>query len=225
MSSNDKKYVFNTRLTGRLPTALTAFWTVRKRSIWQNARASMLRLWFQSLKQHFHRPTPQAAGQSALIQRSQRTLEKHYQVSSTASVDVLWQKMNDLAGLASWHPLITSTNAPNGQQAKPGLIYRVFTHWVPVPIKIFVEGVLPGEYISLRIFPVPGLEERAVYRLESALCGTRISYSIELKGWLSPVAWSFLRPYAARVAAALAQAAEQATTSTIVPKQYRDIFS
>ncbi len=185
----------------------------------------MLRLWFQSFKQHFHRPIPQVDGQFALGQRSQRTLEKHYQVSSTASVEALWQKMNDLAGLASWHPLITGTNAPNGQQATPGLIYRVFARWVPVPIKIFVEGVLPGEYISLRIFPVPGLEERAVFRLESALCGTQISYSIELKGWLSPVAWSLLRPYAARVAAALAQATEQATTSTIVPKQYRDIFS
>ncbi len=185
----------------------------------------MLRLWFQSLKQNFRRHTPEAVGQSALSQRTRKTLEKHYQVSSTASIEVLWQKINDLAGLASWHPLITATNAPNGQQAKPGLIYRVFAHWVPVPIKIFVEGVLPGEYISLRVFPVPGLEERAIYRLESALCGTRISYSIELKGWLSPVAWSFLRPYAARVADALAQAAEQATTSTIGPNQYRDIFS
>ncbi|MEA5463468.1 SRPBCC family protein [Leptothoe sp. PORK10 BA2] len=185
----------------------------------------MLRLWFQSFKRHFHLPTPEAARQSVLAQGNQRTLEKHYQVSSTASVEALWQKMNDLAGLASWHPLITGTNAPNGQQATPGLIYRVFTRWVPVPIKIFVEGVLPGEYISLRIFPVPGLEERSVYRLESALCGTQISYSIELKGWLSPVAWSLLRPYAARVAAALAQAAEQATTSTMVPQQYRDIFS
>ena len=42
-------------------------------------------------------------------------MEKHYQVSSTASVEALWQKINDLAGLASWHPLITATNAPNGQ--------------------------------------------------------------------------------------------------------------
>ncbi|MEM6254328.1 MAG: SRPBCC family protein [Cyanobacteria bacterium P01_D01_bin.156] len=158
-------------------------------------------------------------------QISQRTLEKHYQVSSTASIEILWQTINDLAGLSSWHPLITSTNAPNGQQAKPGLIYRVFARWVPVPIKIFVENVLPGEYISLRMFPIPGLQERTIYRLESALCGTLISYSIELKGWLSPVAWSFLRPYAARVADALAQAAEQTTTASIIPNQYRDIFS
>ena len=185
----------------------------------------MFRLWFQSLKQHFRHRIPETIGQSALTQRNQRILEKHYQASSTASIEVLWQKINNLADLASWHPLITSTNAPNGQQAKPGLIYRVFAHWVPVPIKIFVESVLPGECISLRIFPVPGLEERAIYRLESALCGTQISYSIELKGWLSPLAWSFLRPYAARVAAALAQAAEQATTSSIVPNQYRDIFN
>ncbi|EKV03406.1 polyketide cyclase/dehydrase and lipid transport protein [Leptolyngbya sp. PCC 7375] len=185
----------------------------------------MLQRWFKSFQQHFRRHKPQASGQLALNQRNQRILEKHYQVSSTASIEVLWQKINDLADLASWHPLITATNAPIGQEAKPGLIYRVFAHWVPVPIKIFVENVLPGEYISLRIFPVPGLEERAIYRLESALCGTRISYSIELKGWLSPVAWSFLRPYAARVADALAQAAEQATTSGIVANKYRDIFS
>lgn len=172
----------------------------------------MLRLWLQSFQQFFYQPwSPRTLRQSALINHSRRTLEKHYQVFSTASVDTLWQKMNDLADLASWHPLITSTNAPNGQQATPGLIYRVFTRWVPVPIKIFVENVLPGEYISLRVFPVPGLEERAVYRLESALCGTRVSYSVELRGWLSPVAWSFLRPYAAKVAAALAQAAEQAS--------------
>ncbi|MEM9265020.1 MAG: SRPBCC family protein [Cyanobacteria bacterium P01_F01_bin.13] len=185
----------------------------------------MFRLWVQALQQLFHqRCSPQTIGQSALIYRSKRTLEKHYQVISTASVDTLWQKMNDLADLASWHPLITATNAPNGQQATPGLIYRVFTRWVPVPIKIFVENVLPGECISLRVFPVPGLEERAVYRLESALCGTRISYSIELKGWLSPVAWSFLRPYAARVAAALAQAAERTPTPGIVHNKYRDIF-
>lgn len=180
--------------------------------------------WFQALKQVFRR-TPLQANASATLVHRQRRLEKHYQVSSTASVEALWQKMNDLAGLASWHPLIVATNAPNGQQATPGLIYRVFARWVPVPIKIFVEGVLPGEYISLRIFPVPGLEERAIYRLESALCGTLISYSIELKGWLSPVAWSFLRPYAARVADALAQAAEQATVSGMMPNHYRDIFS
>lgn len=180
--------------------------------------------WFQSLKQLFCRPTLKSTGSAAIVRR-QRRLEKHYQVSSTASVEALWQKMNDLAGLASWHPLIVATNAPNGQQATPGLIYRVFARWVPVPIKIFVENVLPGEYISLRIFPVPGLEERAIYRLESALCGTLISYSIELKGWLSPVAWSFLRPYAARVADALAQAAEQATVSGMMPNQYRDIFN
>ena len=183
---------------------------------------------FQSLIQKlFNRASISQPSATPSFERqgSQRTLAKHYQVSSTASVEILWQTINDLAGLASWHPLITATNAPNGQQAKPGLIYRAFARWVPVPIKIFVENVLPGEYISLRMFPIPGLEERAIYRLESALCGTLVSYSIELKGWLSPVAWSFLQPYAARVAVALAQAAEQATTSGIVPNQYRDIFS
>ena len=103
----------------------------------------MFRLWFQSLKQHFRHRIPETIGQSALTQRNQRILEKHYQASSTASIEVLWQKINNLADLASWHPLITSTNAPNGQQAKPGLIYRVFALWVPVPIIIFVESVLP----------------------------------------------------------------------------------
>lgn len=186
----------------------------------------MFRLfWFHSLKQTLlRRFSSQTTGQSTLLVR-RRTLEKHFQVSSTASIDALWQKMNDLADLASWHPLITSTNAPSGQKAKPGLIYRVFARWVPVPIKIFVENVLPGESISMRTFPVPGLEERAIYRLESALCGTLVFYSVELKGWLSPVAWSFLRPYATNVAAALAQAAEQATTSGMMPNQYRDIFN
>ncbi|MBT9311400.1 SRPBCC family protein [Leptothoe kymatousa] len=188
----------------------------------------MLRLWFQSLiEKNLNRANAICSNivSFASSQGNPRTLAKHYQVSSTASIETLWQTINDLAGLASWHPLITSTNAPNGQQAKPGLIYRVFARWVPVPIKIFVENVLPGEYISLRIFPLPGVEERAIYRLESGLYGTLVSYSVELKGWLSPVAWSFLQPYAARVADALAQAAEQATTSGIVPKHYRDIFS
>ena len=185
----------------------------------------MLHRWFRSIRQHLSRSTPEHRRAQAIVQKNHWILEKHYQVSSTASVEALWQKINDVAGLASWHPLITATNVPNGQQAKPGLIYRVFTRWMPVPIKIFVEKVLPGEYISVRIFPVPGLEERSVYRLESSLCGTEISYSVELKGWLSPVAWSFLRPYAARVAAALAQAAEQASVSSMMPNQYRDIFS
>lgn len=170
--------------------------------------------WFRSISQHL------AAAKQRLFpahgyfrHQSQyqlgKTLAKHYRVSSTASIEALWQKMNDLAGLGSWHPLVRSTNAPNGQQAKPGLIYRVFTRRIPVPVKIFVESVLPQQRISVRAFPVPGLEERVIYRIDSTLCGTQISYSIELRGWLSPLAWSFIRPYAAQVARALAQAAEQ----------------
>jgi hypothetical protein len=142
------------------------------------------------------------------------SLEQTYQTFSTASVEVLWQKVIDLADLASWHPLIHGTNAPQGLIAKPGLIYRVFARWWPLSTKIFVETVRPGELLSVRIFPVPGLEERVSYRIESTVWGSRISYSITLRGWLSPLAWSFLRPFAERVASALAQAAEQAMLAT-----------
>jgi hypothetical protein len=144
----------------------------------------------------------------------QQALEQTYQVFSTASVDVLWQKVINLADLASWHPLICETNAPRGLMAKPGVIYRAFMRWVPLSTRIFVETVRPGELLSFRIFPVPGLEERVSYRIESTVWGTRISYSITLKGWLSPLVWSFLRPFAAQVASALAQAAEQAAIVT-----------
>lgn len=150
------------------------------------------------------------------------TLRKTYQVVSTASVDVLWQKIINLAEITSWHPLITSTNVPHGLMAKPGLIYRVATRWLPVPIKIFVENVLPGELLSVRILPVPGLEERITYRVESTVLGTQVSYSIQLSGWLSPLVWSFLRPHAAQVAIALAKAAEQPAT-TVTPSA-RDLF-
>ena len=37
----------------------------------------------------------------------------------------------------SWHPLLTSTNAPQGLMPKPGLIYRAFTRIFPVPVNIF----------------------------------------------------------------------------------------
>ena len=141
-----------------------------------------------------------------------------YQALSSAPVETLWQTLINLADLASWHPLIESTNAPRGLMAKPGLIYRVFPRWLPIPVRIFIERVSPHELISVRLFPVPGLEERVVYRLESTVWGTRISYSISLRGWLSPVAWSVLRPFASRMAAAIARAAEEATT-TALPSQ------
>ncbi len=140
----------------------------------------------------------------------QQQLEKSYRIVSTASVESLWQTINNLADV-SWHPLLTSTNAPQGLNPKPGLIYRAFTRVCPIPVSIFVERVLPQELISIRVIPVPGLEERVTYELKSTLGGTQISYSVTLRGWLSPLAWSLLRPYAAKVAAALAAAAEDPT--------------
>jgi hypothetical protein len=137
----------------------------------------------------------------------QQRLEKSYLAVSTAPIDTLWQTMMNLADV-SWHPLLSSTNAPRGLNPKPGLIYRAFTRLCPIPVKIFVERVQPHELISVRVFPVPGLEERVTYHLKSTLAGTQIAYSITLRGWLSPLAWSLMRPYAARVASALAEAAE-----------------
>lgn len=137
-----------------------------------------------------------------------RHLERRYQVLSTAPVDTLWQTLTDLADM-SWHPLISSTNAPRGLRAKPGLIYRVIPRGLPIPVSIFVERVSPEKLLSMRLFPMPGLEERVIYRLESTVWGTRVSYSITLRGWLSPVAWSFLKPHAAHIAEAIAQAAER----------------
>ncbi len=145
-----------------------------------------------------------------LIQRwvqVQQQLEKSYLAVSSASVDVLWQTIMNLADV-SWHPLLTSTNAPQGLKPKPGLIYRAFTRFCPVPVKIFVERVQPHELISVRLIPMPGLEEQVTYHLKSTVRGTQISYSVTLRGWLSPLAWSLLRPYAAKVASALAEAAE-----------------
>ncbi|MEM8810782.1 MAG: SRPBCC family protein [Cyanobacteria bacterium P01_G01_bin.38] len=172
----------------------------------------MLNAWFKYLCRVGSRPDT-----------VRQTLEKTYQVVTTASVETLWQKIIDLADVASWHPLITATNAPNGLKAKPGLIYRVFTRWLPLPTKIFVERVLPGELLSVRVFPIPGLEERVTYRIESTVCGTCVSYSVTLRGWLSPLAWSILRPYAAQVAIALAEAAERGAVSA-PQRPYRDVF-
>ncbi len=139
--------------------------------------------------------------------RVQQRLEKSYLAVSTASVDTLWQTMMNLADV-SWHPLLSSTNAPHGLRPKPGLIYQAFTRLLPLPVNIFVERVQPRELISIRVFPVPGLEERVTYHFKSTLAGTQIAYSITLRGWLSPLAWSLMRPYAAKVASALAEAAE-----------------
>jgi Polyketide cyclase / dehydrase and lipid transport len=135
-------------------------------------------------------------------------LVRTYQVASSASVDDLWQKVADLADV-SWHPLIRKTNVPMGLIPKPGLIYQAVTRLFPITVHIFVERVLPRELLSIRILALPGLEERVTYQVESTLCGTQVTYSVTLRGWLSPLVWSLIRPYAARVAAELAHAAEQ----------------
>jgi hypothetical protein len=64
------------------------------------------------------------------------------------------------------------------------------------------------QLLSVRVFALPGLEERMTYQVQSTVCGTQISYSITLRGWLSPLVWSVIRPRAAQVARQLAQAAE-----------------
>ncbi len=135
------------------------------------------------------------------------SLAKTYHTISTASVEDLWQKIVDLADV-SWHPLLVKTNVPRGLVVKPGLIYQAVTRFL-LPVRIFVEGVRPMEMMSIRILAILGIEERVIYRIESTLDGTRVSYSVALKGWLAPLVWSVLRHYAARVAAQLAQAAEQ----------------
>lgn len=142
------------------------------------------------------------------------SLARTYQVVSSASVDDLWRKVIDLTDV-SWHPLLASTNVPQGLVAKPGLIYQAVTRLIPIPIRIFVERVRPRELLSVRVLAIPGVEERVTYEVRSTVCGTYLSYSITLRGWLSPLIWSFIRPYAARVAAELAQAAEQTALSTL----------
>ena len=138
-------------------------------------------------------------------------MERSYLAATTASADTLWQLVVNLADVAVWHPLITRTTAPRGQRAKPGLIYRVFSRYSPLPAQIFVERVLPGELLSVRIFPLPGLQERVTYRIVSTLCGTCVLYSITLSGWLSPLTWPVMKPHVTRVAESLAQTAELVT--------------
>jgi len=150
---------------------------------------------------------------SRFIHRKRRwfqcSLARTYQALSSASVDDLWQKIIDLADV-SWHPLLASTNVPNGLVAKPGLIYQAVTRLIPIPIQIFVERVRPGELLSVRILVLPGLEEQVTYQVKSTVCGACVSYSISLRGWLSPLLWSVIQPYASRVASELVHAAEQA---------------
>ncbi|WP_044105547.1 MAG: SRPBCC family protein [cyanobacterium endosymbiont of Epithemia adnata isolate EadnSB Bon19] len=136
------------------------------------------------------------------------SLYKRYRVVSTAPVDVLWQKLINLADV-SWHPLFSKTNVPLGLIAKPGLIYQVVTRLTPIPIRLFVENVRPGELLSMRVLAIPGIEQKITYQVESTLCGSYISYSVTLRGWLSPLIWWLIKPYSARVASELANAAER----------------
>ena len=146
--------------------------------------------------------------------RFQCSLARTYQALSSASVDDLWKKIVDLADV-SWHPILASTNVPSGLVAKPGLIYQAVTRLSPIPIQIFVERVRPGELLSVRVIAMPGVEERVTYQVKSTVCGACVTYSVTMHGWLSPLVWSFLRPYAARVASELAQAAEAAALQAI----------
>lgn len=158
---------------------------------------------------------------SKFIQRRRRqfqcSLARTYREISSASVDELWQKVVDLADV-SWHPLLARTNVPDGLVLRPGLIFQAVTRLGPIPIRIFVERVRPGELLSVRVLAIPGVEERVTYRVESTLCGTFVSYSVTLSGWLTPLIWSLIRPHAARVAAALAAAAEQTAMPAVSGK-------
>jgi hypothetical protein len=133
---------------------------------------------------------------------------KTYRAVSNAPVDILWQKLINLADV-SWHPLFSSTNAPLGLIPKPGLIYQVVTRLTPIPVRIFVEKVLPKQSLSFRVLAIPGMEQRIAYQVESTVSGTYISYSVTLKGWLSPLLWWLIKPYSVRVASELANAAER----------------
>ncbi len=135
-------------------------------------------------------------------------LYKTYRVVSKAPVDALWQKIVNLADV-SWHPLINHSNAPWGLVAKPGIIYQVVTRFTPIPIRVFVESVCPRQFLSFRILAIPGIEQRITYQIESTLCGTYISYSVTLRGWLSPLLWWIIKPYTARVVSELANSVEK----------------
>ncbi|UKO95973.1 SRPBCC family protein [Nostoc sp. UHCC 0870] len=155
---------------------------------------------------------------SKFVQRKHRrfcvSLVRTYREISYASVDDLWQKVVDLTDV-SWHPLLKSTNVPYGLVPKPGLIYQAVTRFSPIPIRIFVERVNPRELLSIRVMAIPGVEERITYQVESTVCGTYLSYSVTLRGWLSPLIWSFSRPYADRVARSLVEAVEKAALQAV----------
>jgi hypothetical protein len=53
------------------------------------------------------------------------------------------------------------------------------------------------------------MEQKITYQMESTLCGTYISYSVTLRGWLSPFIWWLIKPYSDQVVRELANAAER----------------
>ncbi|WP_017653913.1 hypothetical protein [Fortiea contorta] len=146
------------------------------------------------------------------------SLMRTYREISFATVDELWQQVVDLTDV-SWHPLLKSTNVPRGLVPKPGLIYQAMTRFSPIPIQIFVERVNPRELLSIRVLAIPGIEERVTYQVASTVCGTCLSYSVTLRGWLSPLIWSFTRPYADRVARSLVEAVEKAALQAVSKKK------
>lgn len=151
---------------------------------------------------------------AASHQCTQNSLVQTFQATTSASVDELWQTITNLADV-TWHPILASTNVPQGLVVKPGLIYQAVTRVIPIPIQIFVERVKPQTMLSVRILVMPGLEERVTYQVQSSVCGASVSYSVTLRGWLSPLAGSFLRPCAAKVAINLVRAVEQAALLTM----------
>ena len=159
---------------------------------------------------------------SKFIHRKHRrfcaSLVRTYREISSASVDEMWLKVVDLTDV-SWHPLLKSTNVPYGLVPKPGLIYQAVTRFSPIPIRIFVERVKPNEMLSIRVMAIPGIEERVTYRVESTVCGTCLSYSVTLRGWLSPLIWSLSRPYADRVARSLVESVENTALQTVSGKK------
>ncbi|CDN10985.1 MAG: SRPBCC family protein [Richelia sp.] len=146
------------------------------------------------------------------------SLVRHYREISLASRDEVWQKIVDLADV-SWHPLLKSTNVPYGLVPKPGLIFQAVTRFSPIPIRFFVERVNHKQLLSIRVLAIPGVEERVTYQLESSLCGTYLLYSVTLKGWLSPIIWSFSRPYTDKVARALIEAVETTALQAVTGKR------
>ncbi|MBF2098291.1 MAG: SRPBCC family protein [Gloeomargaritaceae cyanobacterium C42_A2020_066] len=133
---------------------------------------------------------------------------KTYRALSTAPVERIWWKLANLGDL-SWHPLMARADVPWGLLAKPGILFEAVSRLSPLRMRLFVERVDQGEFLSFRVFALPGIEEQVSYQVHSTVLGTQITYSVTLRGWLAPLVWSLIRPHAERVAQRLAQAAEQ----------------